>query len=108
MSDERDDLERIIAERYHAPRPEPTVLDSAIAGAILAAGYRKPRQVTTIEELDALPVGSVILMLDRGYVYERTGDESTFPEDDWASPLHYVMDEDFLPATVLHVGGGDA
>lgn len=28
------------------------------ADAILAAGYRKPRTVTTVEELDALPQGT--------------------------------------------------
>lgn len=33
----------------------------ALSYAILATGYRKPRTVTTTEELDALPEGSVIL-----------------------------------------------
>lgn len=36
------------------------VLDKT-ADAILAAGYTKPRTITTAEELDALPFGSVIL-----------------------------------------------
>lgn len=35
--------------------------DQRTADALLAAGYRKPQHVTTIEELDALPIGSVIL-----------------------------------------------
>lgn len=30
------------------------------ADAILAAGYRKPRTITTLEELDALEVGAVV------------------------------------------------
>lgn len=30
------------------------------ADVILAAGYRKPRAITTVEELDELPVGSVV------------------------------------------------
>lgn len=34
------------------------------ADAILAAGYRKPRAVTTPEELDALSNGSSVLCLD--------------------------------------------
>lgn len=34
------------------------------ADAILAAGYTRPRQVTTVEELDALPVGSVLILRD--------------------------------------------
>jgi hypothetical protein len=35
--------------------------NEAIADAILAAGYSKPRTITTEEELDALPNGSVVL-----------------------------------------------
>jgi hypothetical protein len=35
-----------------------------IAAAILAAGYRKPRIITTPRELEALPVGSVIWAFD--------------------------------------------
>lgn len=37
------------------------------ARAITAAGYRKPRVVTTTEELDALPVGSVVLRNGRAF-----------------------------------------
>jgi hypothetical protein len=33
----------------------------AAARRVLDAGYRRARTITTIEELDALPVGSVIL-----------------------------------------------
>lgn len=42
------------------------VLDKT-ADAILAAGYRKPRTITTVEELDALPVGSVVLHSGRAF-----------------------------------------
>ncbi|MFB8368545.1 hypothetical protein ACFC25_04185 [Pseudarthrobacter sp. NPDC055928] len=38
------------------------------ADRILAAGYRKPRTITTVEELDALPVESAVLS-DMGNVY---------------------------------------
>lgn len=31
------------------------------ADAILASGYRKPRTITTAEELDALPIGAIAL-----------------------------------------------
>ncbi len=34
---------------------------SEIVAAILAAGYSKPRTITTTEELDELPTGSVVL-----------------------------------------------
>lgn len=39
----------------------PDQQDHELTDVILAAGYRKPRTVTTVEELDALPVGSVVL-----------------------------------------------
>jgi len=39
----------------------PIATDHAAADAILAAGYTKPRTITTVEELDALPEGSVVL-----------------------------------------------
>ena len=93
-NNERDELARIIASNH----------TSAAVDAILAAGYRKPRQVTTVEEMQALPMGSVIRLDDRGYVYARHYSDSVFPEDDWVSPLHHVFDEDWLPATVLHEG----
>lgn len=68
----------------------------AAANAILAAGYRKPRTITTAEELDALPVGSVVkdddghahLKYPRGWV--RTGQEP------------YSTPEGILPALVIH------
>lgn len=53
-----------------------------MAGAILAAGYRRPRIITTAEERDALPDGSVVLA--EGVAYQ-----------------HYASQVD-LPATVLH------
>ncbi|WNM64523.1 hypothetical protein SEA_MIDNIGHTRAIN_36 [Arthrobacter phage MidnightRain] len=33
------------------------------AEAVLAAGYRKPQQVTTVEELEALPAGTLLRCL---------------------------------------------
>lgn len=70
----------------------------AIANAILAAGYRRPREVTTAAELDALPVGSVVRSsagtiackceATRGVVF---GDDRSFP---WLKLA--------TPATVLH------
>jgi hypothetical protein len=38
-----------------------------LAVRLTAAGYRKPRIVTTAEELDALPVGSVVLHNGRAF-----------------------------------------
>ena len=63
-----------------------------IADGILAAGYSKPRTITTVEERDALREGSVVRDKD-GDVIERLwggwyfGDNNTVPN---------------LPATVIH------
>ena len=75
----RDDLaqELFIGDNFRQPR-EQSIADweyfhaegtsrgrvehyEVMADAILAAGYSKPRTITTAEELDALPVGSVVL-----------------------------------------------
>ena len=37
-----------------------TAEDRELADALLAAGYSKPRTITTVEELDALPENTVI------------------------------------------------
>ncbi|MDF3308745.1 hypothetical protein P3H15_27380 [Rhodococcus sp. T2V] len=73
--------------------------DEHLADAILATGYRKPRTVTTIEELDALPLLTVIRDSD-GSVHERL-------EWDYGPALQWTSDgaEDMhpkLPATVLY------
>jgi hypothetical protein len=80
------------------------------ANAILAAGYRKPRTVTTVAELDALPVGSVVLSDTYRYMVHGGGDVGwpiTFQR--WDSGLWYrggrssdTHPDNFLPATVLY------
>lgn len=77
------------------------------------AGYRKPQQVTTVEELEALPPGSAILTA-RGYVYlgcktERHGAYKTLWQDDAAGRMSskWFAESDSLPVTVLHVGGAE-
>lgn len=66
MSTERDILAgRINAAIEEWDDAEPGKYAAHVAGhvadAILAAGYRKTRTISTVEELDALPVGSVVL-----------------------------------------------
>jgi len=70
---------------------------NGIADAILAAGYSKPRTITTVEELDALPEGSVV----------RSGEGAVWESDSgvWyetASRLLHVVSDIALPATVLY------
>lgn len=64
---------------------------------ILAAGYRKPRTVTTVEELDALPFMSVV-MDDLGRVYQR------WLLAGWQSAGPTLGTKIKLPSTVLHEG----
>ena len=74
-----------------------------VADAIIAAGFRRspaPEQVSTVEELDALPTATVIL--DRvgqahqkamnGYWYLAAGDDDGHDADEYVKAL---------PATVL-------
>jgi len=71
---ERDELASVIVEAYgEDPRSEcPCEQDYDVADAILAAGYRRPRTVTTVEELDALPISAVV----RGkWLAEKWADE---------------------------------
>ena len=79
MSALRDEMARIITDALNAQGEEdrfdsPYVHDESpgavqidgwvnvmgIAEAIIDAGYSKPRVVTTVAELDALPVGAVV------------------------------------------------
>jgi hypothetical protein len=77
-----------------------------MAAHILATGYRKPRTITTVEELDALPGGSLILdalnycreaaKLKDGNVWRSMGPASVRSSGQLP-----------LPVTVLHEPGPD-
>ena len=76
-----------------------------LAQAILAAGYRKPRTITTAEELDALP-NEALIRTRFGQVWEAA--KLTDGENLWRTlgPAKLLRSEDIarwsLPATVLH------
>jgi hypothetical protein len=72
-----------------------TVLDRT-ADAILAAGYRKPRTITTAEELDALPLNTIILDAEGLPLHKDDSDRV----EEWCYGDNAV-DVD-LPATVLY------
>ena len=74
------------------------------ADAILAAGYRRPRTITTTEELDTLPDG-VIIMDGRGSC--REGLRTMGGGNVWRAmgPAKVLRSKEIaLPATVLHEG----
>jgi len=67
-----------------------------IVPEILAAGYRKPRTITTVEELDALPVDSVALDAD-GVACQQMKLEGLWESGGEIVPSREIA----LPATVL-------
>ena len=77
----------------------------ALADAVLAAGYRRPRTVTTVEELDALPTGTVVLADNhRHYLQEWRLSFQKWDDGDWhrGARSGSTHPDNFLPATVLH------
>jgi hypothetical protein len=76
----------------------------AMADAILAAGYTKPRTISTVEELDALPVDSVVRS-DMCNVYVKDYDLDD-PSAIWwvtaGAVSEYQSNRILLPATVLY------
>lgn len=105
---EREELEQIVYDVWM--QDEPRFTAGQAADAILAAGYRKPREVTTAAELDALPVGSVVLdaegdaWQDRGY--------AAFNWCNTTSGMNGGLDPELLvstygPLTLLHEPEGE-
>ncbi|MFJ4286624.1 hypothetical protein ACIPY0_13380 [Paenarthrobacter nicotinovorans] len=70
MSAERDALAELLQDNITDSLPSDLTKDELRAqvgtavDVLLAAGYRKPRTITTTEELDALPLGAVIILRD--------------------------------------------
>jgi hypothetical protein len=93
----------------------PNTFVSDLADAILAAGWRPPaRTVSTVEELEALPVRSVVRERDTGTllgIETVPGVFEKFPNDlGWfcvAGHGDRTAEIEF-PATVIHEGGDHA
>lgn len=102
----RDDLIAILHREATADRVKNSPLRDvpvvaakveSAADAILAAGFRRPRVVTTVAELDAMPTDSVVL----NSLHEaatRHGNRWYFP----AIRHGFMTWAISLPATVLH------
>lgn len=109
MSTQREDLATLIAKHHDkffgVEYAEPATQDYGLADALIADGWTKPRTITTVEELDALPIGSVVLDVE-GDVCERAGGGWTGiikerSMDSWLLTGAEAID---LPATVLYDG----
>lgn len=98
---EREELATTILAYFH-PSPyagESWRLDpTSAADVILAAGYRRPRTITTVEELEALPDLSVILDVDRDVSQLRGRSWCGYEMADLTHPMMAKC----LPATVLY------
>jgi hypothetical protein len=117
MSDERDELADIIAAHNNTsglggvarrlPDGSPVYEgEQLLAALILAAGYRKPRQVTTAAELDVLAYGNVIRD-DYGIVYAKPYNKDNFwlmVGDHERHPSAHIL----LPATLIREEAPDA
>ena len=107
MSTERDELKAIVADALTSPQHGEFALDSTrVAARVLAAGYRKPRQVTTVEELDALPVESIVRDAT-GFTWDKWWDDDGHEFSWWATTgdrTEYSPKRVNLPATVLYEG----
>ena len=97
----RDELAKVIEQAYDLNEGMATF--ELLAHAILAAGYVKPRTITTVEELDALPAGSV-LNTDAG-AWEKVDPDDADDITFWlqAGNRRWNLSRDItLPATVLY------
>jgi len=95
------ELGGIIGEQFEHPAGPncPICKDvERAAAAVEAMGYRKPRTITTREELEALPQGSIVL--------DATGDVTRLRGGSWytyeTEPMTHTRMSRYLPATVLH------
>ncbi|WP_309073245.1 hypothetical protein [Paenarthrobacter sp.] len=88
----REELTEIIGYTMNNNFQDPS---GRTADAVLAAGYRKPRRITTRKEVEALPVDTVLL--SDTIAYQNCGD------DLWAAAgRFYGSTQITLPAYVLH------
>lgn len=92
MSADRDYLTELL-DRYD------DYWSSNVADKILEAGYRRPRTITTPEDLAALPVGAVVIDDDLE-VCKKVDDATWFIA---CGDGHSFDDSDIeIPAVVLH------
>ena len=105
MSDnERDELATIISDNEVAAGGRWTTYPHVTAAAVLAAGYHKPRTITTVEEV-AECEESTVLRSAIGNVYVKDADLDDESITWWTAggtEHEYPNDRIALPATVLY------
>ena len=104
MSNARDELAEIIqdcGEYIPGSHADDYVSPDKAADAILAAGYRKPRTITTAEELDDLTYGTAVAH-DEGWGYTVAQRQAEDLRWYVTGCLEYIRPEALLPAMVIH------
>jgi len=84
----------------------PVDLSAPLAQHLRNLGYRKPRTISTVEELDALPVGSVVITKLSEVISKRSEPDGEL-QSWWAmaGTSEYFQSKELpFPATVLHEG----
>lgn len=98
-------LVSVLRASGHMDVTDPDALLDDAKDTLIAAGYRKPRTITTVEELDALGRSAAILA-SNGAVWVNDGDSeepwASLAEDFQGGPVWVNGDGIELPATVLH------
>jgi hypothetical protein len=77
-------------------------MDKAVIAALDAGFSRVGRTITTQEELDALPLGSIVLDIEYDQVFELASLDAS-PIHRWYRPGSEEFQEVGLPARVLHI-----
>lgn len=92
------------ADRAHKNDPVDltTHYSYVIADELISAGYSKPRTLSTVDELDALPVGSVTIDGGgAGEVYRKLARHDGIKWYEPSYTLHWESHELNFPATVI-------
>lgn len=104
----RDELAGILAGVVNGPE-DGTPITRRMAEAAFAAGYSKPRTITTPAEANALPDRSAFLT-PGGIIFRKWKDYYGPGKDAWERelgqtvPAELLSEEGHFPATVLHEG----
>ena len=96
----RDELAAVIADSAVPRGGAYVVVPEEAAAEVLAAGWSRPRRITSLHGLDVLEVDTIIRDADGHPKEKQSGPEGEY----WAAPgvkRKYDPHEIWLPATVL-------
>jgi len=101
MNSERDELAAVIESAKRRDGFGSYIRPEQAADAILAAGYSRPKQVSTVAELDALPTESLVRSEQGGVWHKEASGSGCVWTEPGAQWWHWATDI-ALPAMVLY------